>query len=224
MTKIHTIIFLACTALLVGGCGESEQARSARETAEKLEELKNRGEPQDLQDAMAQVGEVLGALGGNVETVSAQDLKVMLPGEEFAGMERKSYSAKKSGAFGVTVSKAEAVYESVEDGSRLTLSISDIGSMQGVAAMGLNWLNIEIDEETESGFERTTDFRGHKSHQKMQTYGGRTVSDFTVFVGSRFVIQANGQNVDWDVLEKVVGQVPLDDLEALQEQAVTSQE
>lgn len=212
----HTSIALAALALVLAGCGPSdeEKARAAAEEAREKAVQEASKTPDSIEEAVTELTKAFSEMGENVETIAAKDLKAMLP-ETVAGMKRVKASASKDGAFGYTVSSAEAVYRSDDgDGRMVTLTINDLGSMQSVARMGLNWLSSEIDEETESGFRRTTEYKGHKAVESYQDSGRSTRGQKSVFVDGRFVVDVTGENVSFDDIEEVVAAVPLDDLEA----------
>lgn len=222
--RIEYIALAAALALSMSACGGGDDAPEAEvETGAKAKTEVTKepdATPDNLEDAFAELGKALGGMGEDVETVAAKDLKVMLP-EEIGDLERKSFSAKKSGAFGIKISSADAVYRS-DAGETVNLSIKDIGAMQALASLGMDWVDLEVDEETEHGFTRSTEYKGHKSFQSFSDQGGRKQASMSVFVGGRFVIDANG-NVDFSVVEDAIGQVPMDDLEALHKQVASSQ-
>ena len=94
-------------------------------------------------------------------------LKELLP-ESIAGMRRVSSEGSRTNVMGVASSKAEAVYEDGK-GGRIAYEITDAGTLTGVAAMAFAWVNIEIDKEGDSGYERTTTVAGRKAYERYST-------------------------------------------------------
>ncbi|MEO8575932.1 MAG: hypothetical protein ABI556_04495 [Gemmatimonadales bacterium] len=155
--------------------------------------------------------------GKKVETVDFRELKALLPGSA-GGIARTDASGEKSGAMGIMVSSAEGTYESA-DGKQVTLKISDIGSLSGVAGMtGYAWANNEIDRESDNEYEKSTTFKGYKALEK---YNKKTHSgDLSVLIGGRFVVEAQGSNVDMKALKDVLASVDLKKLDGMKGKGV----
>ena len=73
------------------------------------------------------------------------------------------------------------------------------------------WSNLEIDKETEDGFERTTEIDGHKAYMKYDRR--REQSEIAVIFDNRFLAVAKGKGIDFDDLQEIVEDLDLDDLE-----------
>ncbi|MBT8131225.1 MAG: hypothetical protein KJO35_03070 [Gammaproteobacteria bacterium] len=200
---------------LVAGCSKSdkiEQAaeKMAQEGREKVEKLMPDEPPQNLEEALQQVGD---ALSDGEQSVPVDALKNILP-EELAGLKRISHSAERAG-FGIKVSKASAGYG--DGGKRLSLMITDLGGASALAKMGRELFQQEIDREDENGFERTTTYNGHKSFQRLQRSGDQSISEVMIFVSDRFTVQLDGQNASFEEMLEAAGQIDLDGLIALGE-------
>jgi hypothetical protein len=216
-------LLIAALCLGLVACGPSEEERAAEEARKAAEEMQKAAQemreaankaPESIEEAMGQLAQAFG--GEAVESVSAKSLKAMLP-ESWPGMKRVRVSANKNGAMGFTISTAEAEFESLDDDSNetLTIKVSDIGTMQGLARMGLNWLNAEIDEETEDGFSRTTEYNGHKAMENFETRGASATASKLVFVDSRFLVEVKGENVPFKTIDKALDTLPIKELSAL---------
>jgi hypothetical protein len=168
--------------------------------------------PKSLDEAMNQAGAAVQAFnqmasgGKTVEPVDSQQLKSLLP-ESVAGMSRGDSSAEKSTALGMTVSKAEAHYAG--DGAKtIDLTISDIGNVGGLASLALcAWANNDIDKTSQTGYEKTTLFQGHKAYEKYDSRGGR--GELGVLINKRFVVEAKGSDVTMEDLKGVLGKLDL---------------
>jgi hypothetical protein len=134
----------------------------------------------------------------------------MLP-ETFAGLERLSSNAEKTGVVGMMISKASASYGDRGKKS-VSLDISDTGGAAGVLALA-GWMNVQGEREDDNGFERTRSVDGRFTHEKGSKHGGST--EYTIVVGSRFVVSAKGHGVELDALKTGVSDLELAKLEAL---------
>jgi hypothetical protein len=84
-----------------------------------------------------------------------------------------------------------------------------MGGVLGAAAFA----NLEIDKETEDGYERTTTLGGRKALEK---YDGKTKhGEIKVFVGSRYIVEIDSHDVPPELLKKAAASVDLAKLEAL---------
>ncbi|HDL77306.1 MAG TPA: hypothetical protein ENG36_00875, partial [Lentisphaerae bacterium] len=94
-------------------------------------------------------------------TIEFRKLKALLP-DSFGKFERTSSSGERSSAFGISVSYAEATYGN-DDGGQITIKLTDMGGMPGISAMASGaWASVEMERETDTGFERTTEYKGYK--------------------------------------------------------------
>lgn len=171
----------------------------------------------DLQEPQEALNEISKALEGinlnikkdgkEVEIINFRELKKRFP-TSISGMERKSSEGQTTGFGGMKVSVAEAEYR--DGNQKLDLMITDTGGL-GAALMGMAfWSNLEMDKETEDGFERTTEIDGHKAYMKYDRR--RNESEIAVIFDSRFLAVAKGKGIDFDDLQEIVEDLDLDDL------------
>lgn len=177
----------------------------------------------DMAAAMAAMNSAMGSVnmaaagGKKVETVDFRELKALLP-ESLRGMKRTEASGEKNGAMGITISTAEGVY-SAPEGNTVTLTIADIGSVSGMAAAATYaWTTGEIDRESDSGYEKTTTFKGFKALEKFDKQNKS--GEFSVLVEGRFVVGASGSNVNMDAMKAAVGSVDLRKLAGMKNKGV----
>ena len=210
---------------LITACKSPEQ-KAAEETAKNLQQVskqmaeatKNGGA--NLGDAMAAMGAaVSGAAnsGKKVETVDYKELKALLP-ESLPGMKRTDASGEKNAAMGMQISNSEGRYRA-DDGSSMTIKITDIGSMTGLAGMATYaWARTEVDRESDNGYEKTSTIGGYKSREK---YDKPSKSgEVSVLVGDRFVVEVDGSNVDMDAIKSALGKVDLGKLNSMKGEGV----
>lgn len=172
----------------------------------------------EMNAAAAAVAAMSSAMGtattgaAKVETVDFRELKGMLPAT-LGGLKRTEANGEKNSAMGITVSTAEGRYSSGDDKS-ISLKLADIGNVNGIAGMAAYaWATHEIDRESDNAYEKTTTYKGYKALEK---YNKQNKSgEFSVLVGGRFVVGADGNNVSMDALKAAVGSVDLRKLEGM---------
>jgi hypothetical protein len=209
-------IALALAALALASCGKDEPRKpvdpgtKVEQAARQMSEAARQGDVHQAGEAIKQMGE---ALSGSikVEPVDFRALKELLP-ESIAGMRRVSSEGSRTNVMGVASSKAEAVYEDGK-GGRIAYEITDAGTLTGVAAMAFAWVNIEIDKEGDSGYERTTTVAGRKAYER---YSKATrTGELDVIVGGRFIVGVKATGVEMKLFRDVVAKLDLAKLEAL---------
>ena len=216
LTSTSRCTIAASVALVLSACGGGDDAAQeiARKAAERAATELSTDAPENIEEA---VGELTKALSGEgVETVSTELLREMLP-KEMAGLKRTNLSATKSGAMGIKISSAEAEYagKDDDDNESMTVNISDIGAMQGMARMGLNWLDAEVYEEDENGFNRTVDYKGHRAIESFESDGPAPKGNKLVFVADRFLIDVNTTNLPFETIDEVLATLPVEELAKL---------
>ena len=152
------------------------------------------------------------AAGPRVEPVNFRDLKALLP-ETLPGFKRTQAKGEKAGAMGMVVSQADADY-SGDGGAHLDVKLVDVGSLAGPLALGMaSWASVEIDRETETGYEKSTVLGGNKAFEKYDTRSRR--GEIKILVGGRFIAEVKGRNVKVDDIKAAVGQLDLAKLATL---------
>ena len=180
------------------------------------------GLPADAKEAMAAAAEFMKAFQGGTNSpfasmggkaaVDFRELKALLP-EQISGLPRAEAGGKKTGAFGVNVSTADARYGESE-GPQINLKITDLGSMGPLGAMaGLGWMSAEIDSESDTGYERTVDYKGHRALEKYSTESKSGTA--TIMVGGRFLVEIEGRNIEPAQLKAAAEAVDYDGLDRL---------
>lgn len=224
MYRKSGLMVLSLSLALTAGCKSPEQkaaeeaATNMAEATKKLEEATKNGTA-NMSDAMGALGAAMGAANGGkkVETVDYKVLKDMLPAD-IGGMKRTDASGEKTSAMGMQISNAEGRYRN-DAGASMTVKITDIGSMTGLAGMAAYaWSATEIDRESESGYEKTSTFNGFKSHEKYDK--SSKSGDISVLVGGRFVAAVEGNDVDMDALKHALSKVDLKKLDGMKGQGV----
>lgn len=189
----------------------AEAAKGAAETAEK------QVDPQNLGEAMQKMQEAMGKMQSNVDPVSYKTLKGLLP-EKAGEFTRKKTRGQKAGAMGFKVSHAEGDYEG-PDGAKLSIKITDTGSMKGFAGMAsAQWAMVELERESDEGFERTFTYKGNKAYEKYQN--GPKRAQLNTIVASRFVVELQGRKVEMKAVKAALEDVDLDALAEMKDEGV----
>ena len=203
-------LIIACIGLctfLHLGCGGSSKPDKAEETAgqtDTQEEGGSSSDPENLKDAMNEVQKAMQGDGAPKEVVNFRELKELLP-ESLAGMGRTSHTGEKAGAMGFTMSTASAEYR--EGNKELKVTIVDVAgaaaAMMGMAA----WATVEVDRETDDGYERSTMIEGYKGYEKYDSKS--KAGQVSVIVGNRFIVTVDGRNVSEKELADAIGKIGL---------------
>jgi hypothetical protein len=233
------IVPIVAAMLLTAGCGKSADQQAKEDAAKNLNDAGKQMEQaakqmeaaakqggQGMADAMAKMGAVMGgavgdaakSVGAATEPVDFRELKSLLP-DGIGAMKRTSAEGEKGGAMGIVVSHAEGRYQG--DGGSVDLKITDPGTLSGFAAMAAMWMNMDLDKETDTGYEKTGTAGGRRFHEK---YDKNSKSgEYTVIVGNRFMVEINGNGVDMPTMKKAIDQINLAKLEAMKDVGVKKQ-
>jgi hypothetical protein len=234
-TRILLVPFVALM-VLAAGCGKSADEQAKEDAAKKLSDAGKQMERaakdmedaakkggQGMADAMAKMGMAVGgavgeaakSVGAAVEPVDFRELKALLP-ESVGALKRTSAEGEKGGAFGIVVSHAEGRYRG--DGGSVEMTITDPGTLSGFAAMAAMWMNMELDKETDTGYEKTGTANGRRFHEK---YDKNSKSgEYTVIVANRFMVEINGNGIDMPTMKKAIDQINLAKLESMKDVGV----
>jgi hypothetical protein len=225
-----------CTVALLAACGKTTEQQAQDEAAKQLTDAGRQMEQaakdmeaaakkggEGMAEAMAKMGMAVGgavtgaakSVGGAVEPVDFRELKSLLP-DGIGALKRKSAEGSKGGGFGIVVSHAEARYEG--DGGSVHLKITDPGNLSGLAAMAAMWMNLELDKETDTGYEKTGAANGRRFHEKYDR--GSKSGEYTVVVGNRFLVEVDGNGVDMPTMKKAIDQINLAKLEGMKDVGV----
>ncbi|HAY36420.1 MAG: hypothetical protein HOC28_04485 [Bacteroidetes Order II. Incertae sedis bacterium] len=183
-----------------------------RLTEEEIEEI-GREIEETVESSLSRLGRTLERIGdrmqedSEVEVVDYRKFKDLLP-DQMGGMMRVDMDGKNANALGMRFSKIEASYVSKQNEMEMEIAILDLGTMQGLATMGFDWIDRKVDKEDVDGFERTTKFGGYPGFESAQYKDDRTETQGVAIIENRFVVAANisGTNLDKQVLDAVFDQ------------------
>jgi hypothetical protein len=234
MKNSHLAICLFAAASL-SACGPSpeqaarEQAMKGLENAAKeMEAAGKRAEEAAAKgDAGAAMGEAMKALGvltgaatgaasaagaGSFDPVDFRKLKETLP-QELAGFDKGESSGERNNMFGIAVSQAKQEFKTADGSKRVTFEITDPGSLAGPFALANVWLNLEIDKETSSGYEKTSTVNGRKLHEKWSKSSKH--GEATLVVGNRFMVEVDARGIEMADVKSLLSKIDVAKLEAM---------
>jgi len=244
MKRFDGAAYVLMAMALAAGCKSEEQKQrgqaeerlkiAAKEVGQAAQQLGAQGAAQGMQGAaqgmqgaaaaMQSAAEAMKkmAAGGqatNYQPVDFRELKGLLP-DTLSGLKRTSATGERAGMAGFMVEQAEGKYES-PGGGHLRVKLMDIGSSAGPMAMGLmGWGMVDIDRETETGYEKTTKLDGRKAYEKY--YNGSKSGELNVLVGTRFLVEIKGEQVAMDDIKGALGKLDLAKLEGLKPMAAAN--
>ena len=142
---------------------------------------------------------------------SNDEIKALFP-ENLAGMSRKSFSVGDAQMMGVN--GGEAKYSNDDDKS-VEVSIMDGAGEMGssMVAMYAITLAMETEEETETGYSKTTKFNGNRATVKENTYDGRVDSEIITLFAERYIVSLDGSGLSLKELEKMFNELNLKSLD-----------
>ena len=214
----YLLLFLLLGGAWTGcaGClGSDDEMEDPDELAEEAPDP--REAPTSIEEAMNQAQEAMNeAFSGDGpvvrEAVDFRELRDMLP-DDVAGLNRVNAEGERVNvAGGIRFSQAEGTYEDGEEWLKITYL--DLGTVAGIARMAYTqWLQYEVDRESDSGFERTGKFsvggQEYPSFEKFEvTDGDRGECEVMIWVAERFMVQVEGRNVEMEQCEEARDEVP----------------
>ena len=217
VTQKLSYLLLLVAVLFLTACGSNNDSNDSmddedsEETVVSIRTEKDSDDPtKSIEDAMAEARKALQGDGEAKEVVNFRDLKSLMP-EKMLGMKRTDFSGEKAGAFGFNVSKAEAEYR--DDDKKIEVNIVDVAGV-AAAMMGMaSWATVEIDRESDDGYERTTTIGGNKAFEKYDA--NQKTGELNLIVDERFIIAIKGRNIEEKDLRKALDKISVKKLSRL---------
>jgi len=168
---------------------------------------------EDAAEAMKEAFEGL-AEGGSVDQPLHYSEFYEYFDDEIEGFERVSREGSTQGMAGMDVTKLEMRYERA-DGARIDVELVDLGALP-VAAISrfMSDIGYNIDEETDRGWKRSTDFEGNPAMEEFRRSGegDRGRAEFSSFIANRFGLHLKGRQIEWDDLLDFRDEIDIDDI------------
>jgi len=213
-------IFILSILFILWGCGKSSENQPDEKQKTESEDKTGIKSLDDFVDNMKEVQKNMEE-GKKYEVVDFRELKELLP-ESVGDLKRRNTQGEKNTSMGFTISHAEANY-STEDGSQnIDIEITDLTGASGLAGLAAwGWSMADIDKETETGYEKTTKYKGHKAYEKYDNeYQDGSIE---VLVSGRYMVSVQGNNVPMEIVKKAVNEIDIGKLEAMKEAGAISE-
>lgn len=211
MTKTISILFVTIL-LILSGCGKGgDNQPNDNQNSDEKTGIKSMD---DFVDNMKNVQKNMEE-GQKYEVVDFRDLKALLP-ESLGDLKRANAEGEKSGSMGFTISKAEADYNNEDYSQSMDIEITDLAGASGFAGLAAwGWAMVDIDKETETGYEKTTKFKGHKAYEKYDNeYQNGSIE---VLVSGRFMVSVSGNNVPMELIKSSIDEIDFAQLESMKD-------
>jgi hypothetical protein len=175
--------------------GQLSQAAQQAEAAGRAMQAQANGQP---------------AAAGSVQALPADTLKGMLPPALPAGFARTEVEATSGGAAGISGANASGTY--TRGDGRITLEVTDLAAVGALASMA-SAFSVQSDRETATGYDKVSTVNGRMTEESFdrQSHSGK----YSVMVGNRFVVEANGSGIDINDLKTAVQSIDLNRLQGL---------
>lgn len=205
MIKNFFVLLLISVSFLFLSCGEKKTESPLDQLTDKAKEMENLGEK--MKEATEGFTE-----GKKVNPVDFRELKALLP-EAIGDLKRNNIEGEKVAAMGMNISKANADYSDAENNISIDINITDLGNISGLSGLAAyGWYMVDIDKETETGYEKTFTYKGNKGFEKYDNEG--KYGEVSILVAKRFVIEANGNQVSMDQIMAAVNMIDIGKLES----------
>jgi hypothetical protein len=137
-----------------------------------------------------------GGSGEAAEPMTAEEMQDALP-EELAGMERTSTERQSVGAAGMNMAQAQATYEG--EGRTLEVALMSGGGILAGPAMAFSM--VDFDRSTDTGYERTIEYKGMKGMQEYDEGGDRRRATMMLLVNNSLLVRLEAEGMTMDEVE-----------------------
>lgn len=147
--------------------------------------------------------------------VDFRKLKEALPAE-LNGIKRTEANGEKTAMGEFKLSMARGTYvndANADDSPRIEVTITDYGATKGMVEAFAAWSKMEIDRESDGGYEKTTKIGEYPAFETYQNEGKS--GQLQVYVAGRFIVQVQTTNVPAEQLKKIGEEMKLEKLAEL---------
>jgi hypothetical protein len=216
MRKSIILYFFLTALILAWSCDKPSKDDSTDKPKTEEKETKKTGIKgiDDFVEKMEDLNKEMEE-GKEYEVVDFRLLKDMLP-EQVGPLNRTSATGEKNSGMGFTISETRGKYASEDGNQRLEIEIKDMGSMKGWAGLAAwGWTMAEVDKETDTGYERTIEYKGHKGFEEFdsETQDGK----IEVFVAKRYMVSVHGWDVPMELIKEGLDEVDVGGLEDMRD-------
>ncbi len=220
--RLRLVGALAIALVVATACGGSSDKPGPMDQLAAAKEAL--GNAKNSVSAYKEMGDALAQIAADsnvsVEPVDFRSLRDLLP-STLAGLPRAEATGEKTGAMGMTISKAEAEYHG-DGGPSLDVTITDMGALRGMGMISMAaWTMAQVDKETSDGFERTTKYNGHPAYEKFSGSESSRNGNIQVVVASRFLVEVEGNDMDFKDIKSALESLPIRKLAGMKDEGVT---
>jgi hypothetical protein len=222
MRKSIILYFFLTALILAWSCDKPSKDDSTDKPKTEEKETKKTGIKgiDDFVEKMEDLNKEMEE-GKEYEVVDFRLLKDMLP-EQVGPLNRTSATGEKNSGMGFTISETRGKYASEDGNQRLEIEIKDMGSMKGWAGLAAwGWTMAEVDKETDTGYERTIEYKGHKGFEEFdsETQDGK----IEVFVAKRYMVSVHGWDVPMELIKEGLDEVDVGGLEDMRDAGLVAE-
>jgi hypothetical protein len=148
------------------------------------------------------------------EAVDFRKLKELMPAE-LNGLKRTECNGERNKIGDLSISQVTATYKKGDDDGapRIEVQVMDYSNIEMAKGMATAWSTVEIDKESDSGFEKTIKIKDNPGFLTWQKDGKH--GQVQLLVGGRYVVNVQTDNIASEQVVKVAEGLPLDKLAAL---------
>ncbi len=146
----------------------------------------------------------------DLELVNFREMKALLP-SSLRGMDRTSIEGQKSGIGKLKAATAEAEYRNGNE--KIKISLVDVGGLGMMMSTMAGWANVEVDNESDHGYERTTTIDGYKAFESYDSDSKE--GNIAIIVEDRIIVSIDGKNVTERQLKKALNKISIRQLKRL---------
>lgn len=233
MRKLMAVVFVSSVFAIAAGCSKKEspapaQGAASQQAAPSAQPSAAQPSPSPAADPASQAAQMAKAAqqmaeaskqmaamegkGPQGQPVDFHQLEALLP-ESIRGWKRTHLQGERTGAMGMRISTAEGSYSGDKD-AELQVKLTDMAGVPGAMMMGMvGWKTMQIDRETDDGYEKTTMIGGNKAWEKWDSQSKD--AQLKVIVADRFLVDLDGSNTTMDEMQAVLGKLDLGKLASL---------
>lgn len=135
-------------------------------------------------------------------SLSTDQLKAMLP-ETLMDMKRSNFSVNSGMGFGV----ADARYKNDDGSKQFHVMIYDCAGQAGVAYYSMMYWGMNMEQEDENGYKKTTTFNGSKAIESFEK--GSNQYGLMFPASNRLLVNIEGENTGLDAVKQAAGSLNL---------------
>ena len=147
---------------------------------------------------------------GEAKAAIAPDVLQRLLPAALGNLARTSIESSSMGAGGISGAQAEARYGEGE--SAITLTVTDMGAIGGIAALG-SAFNVQSSKQDATSYEKVGTVDGRMTTERFDSASKR--GEYSTIVAGRVMVQAEGNAASIDVLKGAVAAVDLNKVASL---------